>query len=67
MNDENVPLLEFIVKILRVNEETLCVDFMKADGDSLKFYKMFKQLKKLIFDEGNGEDEEDEKQNDLDQ
>jgi hypothetical protein len=36
------------IEILKVDDKKVCIDFTKADGDSLVFYKEFGNIKDYV-------------------
>jgi len=40
--------VQVLTRILRVNEDTVCVEFTKTKGDVMKYYEQFNSIKKYF-------------------
>jgi translation initiation factor 2 alpha subunit (eIF-2alpha) len=40
--------LEMVAKMLKVNENTSCIEFSKRSGDKMQFYDHFREIKKIL-------------------
>jgi hypothetical protein len=41
-------LIKVVVNILRVDDQTICVEFSRQNGDQLAFFDFFKETKKAL-------------------
>ena len=46
---EDLIETEICVRILKVNDNTVCVEFKKLNGDQMKFYEHFNEFSKILY------------------
>jgi len=46
--DENGNNIEFTIDFLKVDEDTICVDFQKKSGIAIDYFNLVKEIKNLV-------------------
>ena len=48
-----VQVVDLVMRILKVNDSKVCVEFQRQDGDMIRFHEHFNEIKDILLDFAN--------------